>query len=362
MLTRCTRHDFYEIGDVMSPEKKSQKSSPGKRPGRLFEVFDENSPTTTNTSKHANLTSSQSGDFPRAVLAAEPATPTEKVAKPPSTIQDVESAVPVDNLDALHLREKRLDGSDEADTTASDRGLEDEEIDSTRAGEQAPAASFQRLLAMGFDGKEVFVALAAANGDENVAVDYLLSGVLHSAPEEVDLGDPSCMAGEKTTNNHDGEDEDEDDEDDEQLSQEERERLVLLRTRSKGFSEEEIASILYVFRQDRMAALDLELEGPSSAGVTAPPPRIYTDLILPPQASIPQSTFRPSELECISPFTNGYVDPQPTTNERPPKRPLDTSSDDTVAPAKKHKKRRRAPTPPRYKGLTREEYMRRRFG
>jgi hypothetical protein len=63
------------------------------------------------------------------------------------------------------------------------------------------------------------------------------------------------------------------------LSQEEREQLVIQRTQSKGLSEEEVANILQVFRQDRMAALDLELAGPASVWAAAPAGRVLTDAV-----------------------------------------------------------------------------------
>jgi hypothetical protein len=199
-------------------------------------------------------------------------------------------------------------------------------------------------------------------------VEYLLSGIPGKGCEEADLGDPSSMPVQEDIHGHC--DDDDDDGDDYELSQEGRERLVVSRMQSKGFSEEEIATILHIFRQDRMAALDLELEGPSSAHAAAPPTRVFTNLTLPPQTSTLPTTFGFSTSDYISPFTNGYVTTSPPvdphlTNQPPTKeslkRPLDTSSD-AAASRKKQKKGARAPTPPRYKGFTREEYMKRSFG
>jgi hypothetical protein len=352
MLTRCAKHQFYEIGDVMSREKKIQKRSPGKRPVHLFEIFDER---TLNTTK--NTTNDAATSTGVAVGAAEPAIPTETVANSPSTIK-AEGAVSEDDVNALLLGEKRLLVSDD-DATISDLALDDEEVASTRAAEeQAAVASFGTLLAMGFDGKEVLLALAASKCDEDLALEYLLSGIPQERSEEVDLGDPAATTDQENVINDCGSN-------DIDLSQEGREHLVVLRTRSKGFSEEEIARILHVFRQDRMAAPDLELEGPSSARAATLPRRVLTNATLPPRSP----TLTPGP-EYISPFTNGYITTSPpvhshSTNQTPTKESLKRTrgrSSDTAAPRKKQKKRPRAPTPPRYKGLTREEYMKQSFG
>jgi hypothetical protein len=393
----------------MSSNNKNQKRSPCKRPKRLFEIFDESTPTTTTTHTNtnnttntavaaANVTAPTSSDLPLSVVAAEPVNPTEAVANWPSIIQDAESAVSEDDIDAPLLGEKHLPASPAAAVTSDDDAKiselssDDEEIAITRAAEeQLAAASFESLFAMGFDGEKVLLSLLAARGDENVAVEYLLNGIPQEESEEVDLGDPGGTPDQDNTK--DGCD------DDKELDQDQRERLVVLRTRSKGFNEEEIAEILHVFRQDRMAALDLEFDGPSSARAAALARRNLTNATLPPllptltphlsatrhalmsrsdtlclcdstRTPDPASRSRLPNSEYISPFTNGYVTisppidahltNQPTINKSL-KRPLDTSSD-TAGPCKKRKKRPRAPAPPRYKGLTREEYMERRFG
>lgn len=364
MLTRCASYQFYEIGDEMSPGKNTQKRSPGKRPERLFDLFVDNPPSpTTNDTAYNAAAAPPVGAFPPTGGAAEPATQTETVCNSPASIEDAESPVIGDDIDAL-LGEKSLAASDD-EATISTFGLDDEEIVSTLAIEQAMVAKFESLYAMRFDGKEVLLTLAAVHGDENVAVEYLLNGVRGRGSEKVNHGDPSGMPAQEDVHDHSG-----GDGDNHELSQEGRERLVVLRTRSKGFSEEEIANILHVFRQNRMAALDLELEGPSSIRTAAPPTHLCTNLTLPPQASVPPTTFGPSNSDYISPFTNGYIATSPPVDPHPTKisptteslkRPLDTSAD-TTARHKKQKKGARAPTPPRYRGLTREEYMRCRFG
>ena len=391
----------------MSPEKRNQKRNPGKGPRRFLGIFDEDAPTTSSTTTQTTTTTN-SGDntaqstsvgSPPAAAFIEPATLVDTAAKSPATIQETESTASGDEADELPLREKVLAASpavavsSDDDATISELGSDEEEVARVReAVLQATAHSFDRLYAMGFDGKKVLRALQAANGDDNLAVDYLLNDVPQEQTEQVDLGTGTCPQDREAIDDHGGGNHHE-------LNQERREQQVVLRTRSHGFNEEEIEHILEVFRQDRMAALDLELAGPSSAQAathatpilpvaTLPPslpaltphlfamhrsPTVYLDTLsampsTPTLASAPTSRVLNSDY--ISPFTNGYVPTSPVINpcqtnqpatKKPVKRPRDKSSD-TAAPRKKQKKRRRAPTPPRYKGLTRKEYMRRRFG
>ena len=391
----------------MPPEKENQKRSPGKGPGHLFDIFDEDAPTststttitTTTTNSNDNTAQSTSVGSMPAVVSTEPATPTDTAANSPVTIQETESTVSGDVVDELPLREKvpaanpAIAVSSDDDGTISELGLDEEEVARAREAElQAAAHSFGRLYAMGFDGKKVLLALQAANGNDDLAVEYLLNGVPQDQIEGVDLGSGTCTQDQETIKDHRGGDHRE-------FDQGQREQQVVLRTRRHGFDEEEIEHILEVFRQDRMAALDLELAGPSSAQVVAhttpiptnatPPPSrpILTPHLfamhrsptvrldtLSPMPSTPTLASAPtsgvSKPDYISPFTNGYVPTSPVLDPRltnqPPtkkrvKRPRDRSTD-TAAPRKKQKKRRRAPTPPRYKGLTRKENLRRRFG
>jgi len=214
------------------------------------------------------------------VVVAGPATPPDSQA----TVTDAESAISEDDVDALLPGEELPPSSPDAavtnddDPTISDLGLDNEEVPNNE-GEEA-AALFGIILAMGFDGEKVLLAIIAAKGDGDVAVDYLLN----------------CMP-------------------------------------QQGSS-------------DEVEEFDLR---DSSDAASRP--------------GLPTSEY-------ISPFTNGYVstpppiDPHPTNQSatnKPQKRSLGTSSD-TAAPPMNQQKRRRAPTPPRYQGLTREEYMKRSFG
>ena len=74
------------------------------------------------------------------------------------------------------------------DATISDLGLDDEEA----------AALFGNFLAMGFDGKKVLLAIIAAKGDGDAAVDYLLNGMPQQRSseeeEEFNLRDSSDAA------------------------------------------------------------------------------------------------------------------------------------------------------------------------
>ena len=394
MLTRCTRRQFSEIGSVMSPGKRDQKRSSGKKLGRLFEIFDEHTPIIANTTTNVPAPAIQ--DLPPVVVTAEPTIPTEMAADSPTTMQDTESTVFEYEIDALLLGEKVLPArptvvvTSDDDTTISEVGLGDEEIARPRdAEEQATAASFGSLLEMGFPGEKVLLALVAAKGDENLAVEYLLSGIPQERPEEIDPGDRSSSPYHESVN----------DEDVGELDQEERERLVARRTRSQGFSEEEVEHTLEVFREDMLSDLDLELAGPASARAAASTRRILTTATLPPllptlapqlSATRCSSTTRSETLsprqstqalhsastsavrtpDYILPFTNGDVPASPPIDScltrQPPttkslKRSLDTSFD-TTKPRKKQKTQARAPTPPRYKDLTRGEHMKHQFG
>jgi hypothetical protein len=183
------------------------------------------------------------------------------------------------------------------------------------------------------------------------------------------------------------------------LSQEKREQPVVQRTQSKGFSQREVTNILRGFGQDRMAAFNLELAGPALAYAASSARQVFTDAgrVSPCPALTPQLSLmrrasmissNPSSIDIstqvrdlvsqsglstpdhISPYTNAYlttsppIDPELTNQaprNEPLKRPLD-SSINTTPRHKNQRKRLRAPTLPRYEGLTREEYMRRRFG
>ena len=148
-----------------------------------------------------------------------------------------------------------------------------------------------------------------------------------------------------------------------------------------------------------MAALDLELAGPSWARVTAPSmPVLTTATVAPPRPTLPphlSATYRsptlrldalsarPSILtlgsrpkltsrvaapDYISPFTNGYVPTviDPSLSDQPPakkslKHPREKSFN-TATPDKKQQKQQKrpqAPVPPRHKRLTRKEMRRR---
>jgi hypothetical protein len=386
---------FYEIDAVMSPSKKSQKSNPGRRPGGFFNIFNENEQITTNTT---TADSSVTAPASPAVVATEAVIPRERIALSRATIY-AESAELEYEIDTPRLREKAPPASPvvavttDTDAPISDSDLDDEETASARdASEHATLASVESIVEMGFDLVDVLLALFVAKCNKDVAVEYLLSGIPQGPSAEVHLGggDASVTPDEESAD---------EDSDEEGLSQEKREQLVIQRTQSKGFSEEEVANILQVFRQDRMAALDLELAGPASLWAAAPAGRVLTDAVqvsprraLTPQlspirraliiSSNPSSTDISAQArdltsqsgvstpDYISPYTNAYltnsppIDPELTTQapgNESLKRLLDTSID-TAPRHKKQKKRLQAPTPPRYKGLTREEYMKRRFG
>lgn len=138
---------------------------------------------------------------------------------------------------------------------------------------------------MGFDGKRVLLALCAANGDQILAVEYLLNGIPQEEVEEVGHSGGAATQDQDNINGDDSSNYHEPD-------QEQKEQQVALRIRNRGFDEEEIDQ---------------------------PPAK------------------------------------------KPLKRPRDKSSD-TTSSHNKQKKSRRAPAPPRYKGLTRKEYTRRVFG
>jgi hypothetical protein len=388
----------------MSPSKKSQKSNLGRRPTVFFNIFSENEQITTNTTTaDPSITALASP----AVVAAEAVVLRERISLSRATVY-TGSAESEYEIDTPLLREEAPPASPVVAVTT------DEEAASARdALEHATLASVESIVEMGFNRMDVLLALFVANGNEDLAVEYLVSGIPQGASAEVDLGhNASITPGEEKT-----------DEDgvEEGLSQEEREQLVIQRAQSKGFSEEEVANILQVFRQDRMAALDLELAGPVSAWAAAPAAQVLPDAVqvsprqtLTPQLSPmrrasminsnPSSTdisirvrdltsqSGVSTLDYISPYTNAYltasppIDPEPTTQapgNESLQRPLDTSIDpelankapgnkslqrlldtsvSTAPRRRKQKKPPRAPTPPRYKGLTREEYMKRRFG
>ena len=385
---------FYKIDAVMSPSKKSQKSNLGRSPGGFFNIFDENEQITTNTIAADPGVAAPASP---AVAAAEAVIPRERIALSQATVY-VESAESEDEIDTPLLGEKAPLASPvvavttDTDATISDFDWDDEETASARdASEHATLASVESIVEMGFDRMDVLLALFVAKCNEDLAVEYLMSGIPQGASAEVDLGGDASVTPDEENTDESG--------DEEGLSQEKREQLVIQRTQSKGFTEEEVANILQVFRQDRMAALDLELAGPASAWATAPAGRVLPDAVqvsprraLTPQlspirrasmiSSNPSSTdisIQARDLtsqsgvstpDYISPYTNAYlatsppIDPELTTQaprNEPLKRLLNTSID-TTPRHEKRKKRPQAPTPPRYKGLTREEYMKRRFG
>lgn len=222
-------------------------------------------------------------------------------------------------------------------------------------------------------------------------MEYLVSGIPQGVSTKVNLGsNASAMPDEENTDKDGNE---------KGLSQEKRERPVVQRTQSKGFSQREVTNILRGFRQDRMAAFNLELAGPALAYAASSARQVFTDAgrVSPCPALTPQlSPMRrasmissnPSSIDIstqvrdsvsqsglstpdhILPYTNAHlttsppIDPKLTNQaprNEPLKRPLDSSIN--ITPQRKNQRKRlRAPTPPRYKGLTREEYMRRRFG
>jgi hypothetical protein len=403
----------YEIDAVMSPSKKGQKGNLGRRPGGFFNIFNEN--TTNATTADPSVAAPASP----AVVAAEAVIPRERIILSQATVY-AESAESEDETDTPLLGEKAPPASPvvavttDTDATISDFDSDDEETASVReASERATFASVESIVEMGFERMDVLLALFVAKCNEDLAVEYLVSGIPRGASAEVDLDSDASVTPDEENTDEDG--------DEEGLSQEKREQLVIQRMQSKGFSEEELANILQVFRQDRMAALDLELAGPASAWAAAPAKQVLTDAVqvsprsaLTPQlspmrrasmiSSNPSSTdisiqarnlvsqSGVSTPDYISPYTNAYLttspptDPKPTNqaprneslkrpldtsidpelaNQAPrnesPKRPLDTSIN-TAPRRKQQKKRLQAPTPPRYKGLTREEYMKQRFG
>jgi hypothetical protein len=222
-------------------------------------------------------------------------------------------------------------------------------------------------------------------------VEYLVSGIPQGVSTEVNLGsNASAMPDEENT----------DEDDNEKGLPKRRESSRLFRERkAKGFSQREVTNILRGFRQDRMAAFNLELAGPALAYAASSARQGFTDAgrVSPCPALTPQLSpmhrasmisSNPSSIDIstqvrnlvsqsgvstpdhISSYTNAYlttsppIDPKLTNQaprNEPLKRPLD-SSINTTPRRKNQRKRLRAPTPPRYKGLTREEYMRRRFG
>lgn len=385
---------FYEIDAVMSPSKKSQKSNLGRRPGGFFNIFDENEQITTNTTTADPTVAAPASPT---VVAAEAIIPREQIALSRATVY-AESAESEYEIDTPLLGEEAPPASPvdavttHTDATISDFDLDDEETASARdASEHATLASVESIFEMGFDRMDVLLALFVAKYNEDLAVEYLVSGIPQGASAEVDLGGDASVTPDEENTDENG--------DEEGLSQEKREQLVIQRTQSKGFSEEEVANILQVFRQDRMAALGLELAGPASAWAAAPAGQVLTDAVqvsprraLTPQlspirrasmiSSNPSSTdlsIQARDLmsqsgvstpDYISPYINAYlttsppIDPELTNQaprNEPLKRPLNTSID-TARRRKKQKKRPQAPMPPRYRGLTREEYMKRRFG
>jgi hypothetical protein len=78
MLTQYARHQGYKIDTVMPPSKKSQKNNLGRRPGSLFNIFNENEQITINTTADPSITAPASP----AVVAAETAIPREQIAPP----------------------------------------------------------------------------------------------------------------------------------------------------------------------------------------------------------------------------------------------------------------------------------------
>jgi hypothetical protein len=407
---------FYEIDAVMSPSKKSQKSNLSRRSRGFFKIFNENEQITTNTTTADPSVAALASPN---VVAAEAVILREQIALSRATIY-TKSAESEYEIDTPLLGEKAPPASPvvtvttDTDATISDFDLDDEEAASDRdTSEHVTLASVESIVEMGFDRMDVLLALSVAKCNEDLAVEYLVSGIPQGASAEVDLGGNASVTPDEENTDEDG--------DEEGLSQEMREQLVIQRTQSKGFSEEEVANILQIFRQDRMAALDIELAGPVSAWAAAPAgqalpgavrvsPRRALTLQLSPMRRASMINSNPSSTDIsiqardltsqsgvstpdyISPYTNAYLaislpnDPELTTQaprneslQRPldtsigPKltnqvprneslqRPLDTSID-TAPRRKKQKKRPRAPTPPRYRGLTREEYMKRRFG
>jgi hypothetical protein len=385
---------FYEIDAIMLPSKKSQKSNLGRKPGGFFKIFNDNEQITTNTT---TVDPSVTAPASPTVVAAEAIILREQIAFSQATVY-AESDESEYEIDTPLLGEEAPPASPvvavttDTDATISDFDLDNEETASTRdASEHAALASVESIVEMGFDRVDVLLALFVAKWNEDLAVEYLVSGIPQGASAEANLGGDASVTPDEENTDENG--------DEEGLSQEMREQLVIQRTQSKGFSEEEVANILQVFRQDRIAALGLELAGPASARPAAPAGQVLTDAAqasprraLTPQlspmrrasviSSNPSSTdisIQARDLmsqsgvstpDYISPYTNAYlttsppVDPEPTTQapgNESLKHPLNTSVD-TAPRRKQQKKRPQAPTLPRYKGLTREEYMKRRFG
>jgi hypothetical protein len=342
----------------MSPDKISQKGNLGRRPRSFFNIFNENEQITTNTTADPSV--------------ATPASPAE-----------IDTRLPGEKAP---LASPTVTVTTDTDTTISDFDLANEEIANSREPSEHATLS---IAEMGFHRRDVLVALFAAKCNKDLAVEYLVSGIPQGVSTEVNLGsNASATPDEENTDEDDNE---------EGLSQEKREQLVVQRTQNKGFSQRDVTNLLRVFRQDRMAAFSLELAGPAyaasparqaftDAGQVSPCPALTPQLSLMRRASMISSNASPIDISTqvrdsvsqsglstpdhISPYTNAYlatsppIDPELTNQaprNEPLKRPLD-SSINTTPRCKNQRKRLRAPTPPRYKGLIREEYMRRRFG
>jgi hypothetical protein len=211
-----------------------------------------------------------------------------------------------------------------------------------------------------------------------------VSGIPQGVSTEVNLGSNAfATSDEENTDEDDNE---------EGLSQEKRGRLVVQRTQSKGFSEREVTNILRVFGKDRMAGPALAYATSSARQVLTNAGQVSLCPALTPQLSpmrhASMISSNPSSIDIstqacdlvsqssvstpdhISSYTNAYpttsppIDPELTSQaprNEPLKRPLD-SSINTTPRRKNQKKRLRAPTLLQYKGLTKEEYMKRQFG
>ena len=210
-------------------------------------------------------------------MAGEAVIPREQIALPQATAnaENVELEAEI----ARHiLGEKAPPASPvvavttDTDATISNFDLDDEEpASASEASEHATLASVESIVEMGFDRVDVLLALFIGKCNEDLALEYLVSGILQGASAKIDLGGDAFVTSDE-------ENMDEDD-DAEGLSQEKREQIVIQRTQNIGFSEEEVAKILQVFRKDRMAALDLELAGPASACAAASARQVLTDAV-----------------------------------------------------------------------------------
>ena len=210
----------------MSPEQQHQSPSPSKGPGRPVDVFDKDSPATSSTTAATTIVeiapNSLAQSYPApAVVPINTAAPTGTLANSLATIQETDSTVPRDNIDPL-LREQVLPVSHALATPR--------DVDATISEQQAMAMlmrdSFDRIYTMGFDGKKILRALLAMNGDENLAIEYLLDGSPQKEVGEVDLSSGPGPQGQESIRK--------DDDSHREPDQEEIEQQMVLSMQSRG--------------------------------------------------------------------------------------------------------------------------------